>query len=194
MKRFYLIIFFLLFSLSAQAQMLQAVVGAGGAGCNSLVDYVGTNDQSGAPAARAKDSSWCFLFTPTCYGTLKNAYLIHANTSESTAKVCVYSDNGDSIANSSDLKLGCSSSMTTSIVEWSSQTMDGGTLTSGKVWVCLFVASGAANTWSAEKDSKTVTYYYNTSTGHYDTPPANLTSVSNSASGANHTMYVTVGE
>lgn len=171
-------------------------LGAGGSGvpsqCNIESDTVGTNDISGSSPSRAKDSVWCYLHTPTCYGSLATAYVRHSDTNESSAKVCVYSDDGDSVANSGDLKIGCSSDITSSLIEWKSSAMDGGSLTEGNYWVCTAVKSDATNVFTVDRGSTTRPLAYKTASGFYATPPANLNGLTTTSS-AEHSVYITVG-
>lgn len=174
-----------------------ATLGSGGSGggsqCNASSDKLGTNDTSGTAANRAKDSAWCSLFTPSCYGPLKTAYAAHADTNTSNLKVCVYSDNGDGVIGATDLKVGCSGDIASSSVEFASSAMDGGALSSGSYWVCSFVKADAANTFNLDKDSVSTTLYYKSSSGYYASPPDNLGGDFNHVTSNNHSNYITVG-
>ena len=171
-------------------------LGAGGAGggsaCSPTTDKLGSTDISGSPPSRPKDVAVCHLHTPTCYGSLATAYVRHADANESSAKVCVYSDDGDSVANSGDLKIGCSADITSSAIEWDSAAMDGGSLTAGNYWVCMAVKSDATNTFSIDLGSTTRPFAYKTASGFYATPPANLNGLT-TTSGAEQSIYITVG-
>lgn len=169
--------------------------GTGGdapSGCNEVTDKVGNTATDAAPPGIAANVAWCQPFTPTCYGTLKKAYAAHVRTSVSSAKVCVYSDDGDSIANSGDLKMGCSGDITSGITEWASSDMDGGTLVSGNYWVCLFVKSDAANAFEIDTTATTYPLAYKTASGFYASPPANLNGLTTST-GRGMSLYVTIG-
>jgi hypothetical protein len=174
-------------------------LGSGGSGgapaCNAASDKLGTDDISGSAANRAKDMAYCALFTPSCYGTLTNAYVRHADTSESSAKVCVYSDDGNGIVGSGDLKIGCSNDITSSSVEFASAAMDGGTLTGGSYWVCTFIKADATNTFSLDTNSTLSNTFFKGSSGYYATPPDNLGGIPSYAYFTMNSLsvYVTVG-
>lgn len=166
--------------------------GSAPSGCNEVTDKVGNTATDAAPPSLSKDVAYCQPFTPTCYGTLKKAYVNHVGSLTSSGKVCVYSDDGDSIANSGDLKIGCSGDITSGSTEWASSDMDGGTLSSGNYWVCIFVKSDAANTFAIDTTATTYPLAYKTSSGFYASPPANLNGLT-TGSFRGYSMYVTIG-
>ena len=171
-------------------------LGAGGSGggstCSPTTDKLGTTNTGGSPPYIAKNTAFCSLYTPSCYGSLKKAYAAHSGTLASSGKVCVYSDDGDSIANVGDLKIGCSGDISSGSTEWAYSDMDGGTLASGSYWVCFAVKSDADNTFALDKSATTVPAAYKPVSGMYASPPDNLTGYT-TFSGAGYSMYVTVG-
>lgn len=191
-----LVLLFLLVAASpawSWSPAIQAVVGTSSAvTCNAASDKVGNTETDGAATAYGANTAWCYLATPSCYGPLKTASLLHTTTAAATAKVCIYSDDGDSAAGVGDLKIGCSSGMTSSAAETATAAMDGGTLTSGNYWICVFVDDASANAWPIDTDNASITIYYKTASGYYDTPPANLNGMSSSSSRMS-TSYVSIG-
>lgn len=168
--------------------------GSAPSGCNVVTDKVGTDDMSGSPPARYQGYAYCSLFTPTCYGALKTAYSRHGSVKTSSAKICVYENtDGDTTADSDDDKLGCSGDITSGSVEWVSSEMDGGTLTSGNAWVCLFVKSDAETAYEVDTTLTEVPFAYKTSGNYYASPPANLGGMTNAAASRGMTNYVTIG-
>jgi len=164
----------------------------GGSTCSPTTDKVGTDNTGGNPPNVAKDVTYCSLYTPSCYGSLQKAYVRHAGAFASSGKVCVYSDDGDSIANVGDLKVGCSGDISSGSTEWAYSDMDGGTLASGNYWVCFSVKADAANTFALDRSSVTYPLAYKTASGFYASPPANLNGLT-TTSGAGFSTYVTLG-
>jgi len=172
-------------------------LGSGGSGgapaCNASTDKLGTNDTSGPAPSRSKGSAFCSLFTPSCYGPMGTAYVKHADTNESSLKVCIYSDDGDGLTGSGDTKISCSADITSSSVEFASAAMDAGTLSGGSYWVCSFIKTDATNAFALDSNSTYTTLFYKSSTGYYETPPANLGGITGYATSYSHSVYVTVG-
>lgn len=171
-------------------------LGAGGGvnppNCNASVDKLGTDDISGNPPDINPDTAWCSPYTPSCYGNLVKAYVRHAKVVESSARICVYKDNGDLVANAGDTKVACSGDITSSAIEWASADMDAGDdLTTGYYWVCLGVKSGG-NTFTVDRSSTTNPFAYKTASGMYASPPDNLNGYT-TTSGTGYSTYVTVG-
>ena len=164
----------------------------GGSSCSATVDKLGSTNTGGSPPNIAKDVTYCSLYTPSCYGSLQKAYVAHAGAIASSGKVCVYSDDGDSIANVGDLKIGCSGDISSGSTEWAYSDMDGGTLASGSYWVCFAVNADAANTFALDRNVTTAPFAYKTASGMYASPPDNLTGYT-TVSGAGFSTYVTVG-
>jgi hypothetical protein len=164
----------------------------GGSSCSPTTDKLGTTNTAGSPPSIAKDTVYCSLYTPSCYGSLQKAYVAHAGTASSSGKVCAYSDDGDSIANVGDLKIGCSGDITSGSTEWAYSDMDGGTLASGSYWVCFAVKSDAANAFALDRSVTTVPVAYKTSSGFYASPPDTLNGL-NTTSLAGFSTYITVG-
>jgi hypothetical protein len=164
----------------------------GGSSCSTTTDKVGTDNTGGSPPSIARDTVYCSLYTPSCYGSLSRAYVAHSGTGVSSGKVCVYSDDGDSTANVGDLKIGCSGDISSGSTEWAYSDMDGGTLTSGSYWVCFAVKADATSTFALDRSSVTYPLAYKTSSGFYASPPDTLNGLSTSSS-AGFSMYVTVG-
>ncbi len=164
----------------------------GGSTCSPTTDKVGTDNTGGNPPNIAKDVTYCTLYTPSCYGSLQKAYVRHSGALTSSGKMCVYSDDGDSIANVGDLKVGCSGDISSGSTEWAYSDMDEGTLASGNYWVCFSVKADAANTFALDRSSVTYPLAYKTASGFYASPPANLNGLT-TTSGAGFSTYVTVG-
>jgi len=156
---------------------------------------LGTDNIDGVIESLAKNRADCWAVQAPASGTLTAAYVAHGNTSEATAKVCVYSHDGDA-PDAGDVKLGCSGAVTSSSVEWATSNMDGGAVTTGlNYYMCLFVDDGSANTFSVDKSSTNTTIYYKTSSGFYDTPGDTLFNASkgwNNYTAPQRSVYVTI--
>jgi hypothetical protein len=124
---------------------------------------------------------------------MDTAYARHADTNESSLKVCIYSDDGDGLTGSGDTKISCSADITSSSVEFASAAMDEGTLSGGSYWVCSFIKTDATNAFALDSNSTYTTLFYKSSTGYYETPPANLGGITGYATSYSHSVYVTVG-
>ncbi len=156
---------------------------------------MGTDNTDGVLSSLVANRADCWSVQAPISGTLTTAYVAHGNTSEATAKVCVYTNDGDS-PDAGDLKLGCSGAITSSAVEWKSSNMDGGSVVSGlNYYMCLFIDDNSANAFSVDKSSINTTLYYKTNTGFYDTPGDTLYNASTGWSNASTTtrsVYVSV--
>ena len=156
---------------------------------------MGTENLDGVIQDLAKNRADCWAVQSPASGTLTTAYVAHGNTSEATAKVCVYSNDGDA-PDAGDAKLGCSGAVTSSSVEWATSNMDGGSVVQGlNYYMCLFVDNDSTNTFSIDKSSTNTTIYYKTSSGLYDTPGATLYNVSagwNTLTAPQRSVYVTI--
>jgi len=155
---------------------------------------MGTENLDGVIESLAKNRADCWAVQAPASGTLTAAYVAHGNTSEATAKVCVYSHDGDA-PDAGDLKLGCSGAITSSAVEWKSSNMDGGSVATGiNYYMCLFVDNDSANTFSVDKSSTNTTVYYKTNSGLYDTPGTTLAGANgwNNYSAPQRSVYVSI--
>jgi hypothetical protein len=156
---------------------------------------MGTENKDGVLLSMAKGRADCWVVQAPATGSLTTAYVAHGNTSEATARVCVYSNDGDA-PDAGDAKLGCSGAVTSSSVEWATSNMDGGSVVSGQnYFMCMFVDNDSANTFSVDKSSTNTNMYYKTGTLFYDTPGATLfnTTVSwNVYTDPQRSVYVTI--
>ncbi len=154
---------------------------------------LGTDNISGFPISLVANRADCWAVQAPSTGTLTAAYAKHSNTSEATAKVCVYSHDGDA-PDAGDLKLGCSGAITSSVDEWKSAAMDGGSVISGSnYYMCMFVDNDSANAFSVGSSSNTSTIYYKTISGLYDAPGDTLLTAWSSAMGQRiKSVYVTI--
>jgi hypothetical protein len=181
---------------SKSIAMSPAILGGSGggpaaAGCNPATNEVGNRATELTSQSCAADIAMCFLSAADCSGDLDTAYVYgSAASGNASVKVCVYSSDGGN-PGSGDLKIGCSGGIAESGgVGWKSGVMDGGSvIASSSYWVCLFVSTTEA--WSAVRNS-TGTLWYKATSGAYDTPPANLSSVTNSIAWAPLSLYVTI--
>ena len=124
------------------------------------------------------------LFTATCAGscttgTLNTASIYEtavAYSADKTVKVCVYSDNGDGVANSGDTLISCSDPITQDTggnAGWRTNTGLSGTVTCGSnYWVAYTANTVAQPTIGYKVD--TITSYYQSITNAFASPPANL--------------------
>lgn len=156
MKRFYLIIFFLLFSLSAQAQMLQAVVGAGGAGgCNPSIEYIGDKTAYTVDTLSYPDNNiFCYAFTASCSGNTKDAYLYHRGTGSESARIGLYAYSA-APPNGESLKAGTVTTAISSSTdkEWATQPLVTAVVKDTIYWMCVLGVSGAYKNYSGSGGS-----------------------------------------
>jgi hypothetical protein len=156
---------------------------------------MGTENTDGVLTSLVQNRSDCWSVQAPISGTLTTAYVAHGNTSEATAKVCVYTNDGDS-PDAGDLKLGCSGAITSSAVEWKSSNMDGGSVVSGQnYYMCIFIDDNSTNAFSIDKSTTNTTIYYKTNPVLYDNPGNTLYNVYGGWSNYTHPMrsvYVTI--
>jgi hypothetical protein len=135
----------------------------------------------------------CNLWEPDCSGKLYTAYLRHRGTGTDYAKVCVYTDDGDSAPDAGDSLLVCSGVITgneNEVWESAAMTSNPSVSTGTNYWVCMI---GDTSAWN---------YYYNTGVarknqtvaGSYASPPSDLTGTWNNSANYQISMYVTVGD
>ena len=185
MRKILLSIFFsLLVAYSAYAICPAIIGGAGegeGSSCTASTpgndnDEVGDLTIETNNVSISKGASYCFLRTADCSGTLAVGYVYNGNGDDSDSKIGVFADDGDSTPDSGDSSIGTSGGINSASIEWATDSSTiGGSVSSGSsYWVCIFVDDSAANNWRAKGAGSTTVYYINGS-GHYDTPPSDLT-------------------
>jgi hypothetical protein len=156
---------------------------------------MGTDNTDGTLQSMVANRADCWSVQAPVSGTLTSAYVRHGDTSEATAKVCAYVNDGDP-PDAGDTILGCSSAITSSAVEWATASMDGGSVTQGQnYYMCLFVDDASANAFSVDKSAANTTVYYKTQSGLYDTPGTSLYTGTgwSSYTAPQRSVYVTVG-
>jgi hypothetical protein len=160
-------------------------IGAPGAGKGTIyfANYVapsgmtGTNNISAATTVGLSiGRSDCWSVSASATGTLTTAYIHHADTNTASAKVCVYSNDGDS-PDAGDSKLGCSSAITPSTIGWSSAAMSGGSVSTGtSYYLCVFTDDDNTKYFrmSQTDAAPTSSVYYRTDGDFFDTEDADL--------------------
>jgi hypothetical protein len=177
-----------------------AVLGGGQAGTVSGCDYtsneIGDRTQYGTNLDWISDRMYCLQYTADCTGTLRYAYVYHSTTDSESAKICVYSEgDADSVADSSDVLLGCSGAIASGgSTGWKT---DGVALniavTNGvSYWVCGIGSSSTFNMYYSTAAGTTA--YYDTIAGSYATPPGDLTGDGSwtTANPRQYSMYVEI--
>jgi len=129
------------------ATLQGAIAGGGASGaaasCNTGTDTIGITSPGALTTSSTANTLACQIFTPVCTsgctsGNLSAAYLSHHGTSADVATVCVYSDDGDSIPNIGDLRIGCSSEISSSTDGENATVAISGAITcANKYWVCM---------------------------------------------------------
>lgn len=161
-------------------------------GCDPATNEVGNRGEGASTEDFPAGASFCFLATPDCSGTLKQAYFDNCyQIANHFIKIGVYLDDGDNAPDSGDTVVGCSSTITTTAVdEWVTvaETIGGAVSTGSNYWVCVHLESVVSNQRVCR--TGTGTGFYKTGTGWYATPPAALDSMT--SINENGDFYVSV--
>ena len=188
-------LFLLLFTVNVYANCTVVVGQPTGVAptCSVATNELGTRNQGASNSYAGENKLECNLWTPDCSGKLYTAYLEHRGTGTDYAKVCVYTDDGDSNPDSGDELLVCSGAITgneNEVWESAAMTSNPAVSTGTNYWVCMI---GDSTGWNyfytsglARKDQ--------TVENGYSSPPGNLTGTWNNSANYQLSMYVTVGD
>lgn len=159
--------------------------------CNVATNEIGARDIGSDDTNIYADVMVCNLASADCSGTLATGYLYSIANNGSLARVCIYSDDGDSLPGVEDLKLSCTTNLLDdAITTWLSSSMDTATsVTLGtNYWICF--ASKTAN-WLPRYGSGG-SYQTHACSGCADSPPATLTGTWSNVGSYYTSMYVTI--
>lgn len=162
--------------------------------CSVDTNELGTRTQGGSNAYAGENKLECNLWTPDCSGKLYTAYLEHRGTGTDYAKVCVYTDDGDSTPDAGDSLLVCSGVITGNENEvWESAAMDTNpdVSTGTSYWLCMI---GDNSAWNYFYAASGLARKNQTVENGYTSPPDNLTGTWNNSANYQLSMYVTVGD
>jgi hypothetical protein len=208
MKKLIIILIALLLPISLFAGSVQdmhkAVIAkknaedGGGTVCDPASNEIGytTIGSVGTPDIPA-GAVIALLHTPDCAGIPYEAVLYNASATATAAKLCIYSDDGDSIPGASDLKIVCSDSIPSSSIGSHSDLLSNNSpsqLAVAPYWVVLAV-DDSLGSWAYAYDANPsrIRYYSSTDTTFHDSPPANLGGTSlGSVSAREITIYATL--
>ena len=163
--------------------------------CNPATHEVGDRGEYSTDVNLGTDDAICSgPYTPECSGTLKYGYVRHSGTGTDNAKVCVYLDDGDGVADADDTKVGCTGAITGNADDtWytDSSTIGGAVSTGSSYWVC--VASNSTN-WVSLMNTSGTHKRYTVDAFGYTTPPNTLTgdTITLSDSSSEFSVYVTI--
>lgn len=194
MKRIPIILCILLFTVPCFANQIIIGKKKAAASCSVDTNELGTRTQGGSNSYAGADKMECNLWAPDCSGKLYTAYLAHRETGTDYAKVCVYTDDGDSAPDAGDSLLVCSGVITGNENEvWESAAMatNPSVSTGTNYWVCMI---GEATAWNYFYAASGLARKDITIAGAYTTPPSDLTGSWNNSANYQISMYVTVGD
>ncbi len=151
------------------------VVGAGGSAAAGSCGIIGDNVDSGS--ANTSDSGQVHVltrFAAGCSGTLTTAYLIHGDTTDASAKLCVYTSDGTDIwtTDTARVLVGCSTQIVGGTsTGWKSGAMGGGSVTNGSYYWLVLAVEGSAGWSRKNKGNAGMTLWYKNDSNWYTTPP-----------------------
>jgi hypothetical protein len=194
MRKLIYIILLLLIATPLFGQSTVIVAKKKAATCSVSTNELGTRTQGGLNSYAGENKLECNLWTPDCSGKLYTAYLEHRGTGTDYAKVCVYTDDGDSTPDAGDSLLVCSGVITGNENEvWESAAMDTNpdVSTGTSYWLCMIGDNSAWNYFYAASGlaRKDITI-----AGAYASPPSDLTGSWNNSANYQLSVYVTVGD
>lgn len=172
------------------------LAGSGGATCDVALNHLGTRDASvDATSTLSGDSVRCNLRAPDCAGKLYTAYLHHRTTGVDNAKVCIYTDDGDSAPDSADTLLVCSgviAGSATATYYNAAMASNPDVATGTNYWVCII--SDPSTGWDTYNTQEGQSQKYQAIAGSYASPPANLAGTWGNNSNSTQAVFVTVGD
>lgn len=164
--------------------------------CSVDSNEVGVRGEGASNTTSAENRIGCNLVTPDCSGKVYTAYLYHFSTGDDNAKVCLYSDDGDSAPDSGDDLVICSGTIASgSSAGWKTDSLatNPAVSTGTNYWLCIISDSTAwAYIYTSGVDQK-----YLVQAGAYASPPATLDPGVESwgnVSNRSVSMYMTVGD
>ena len=204
MKRLFLILLILIWPVFVSAQCLELAMVQGDpemvddtaappAGCSAGSNEIGDRTEYAEGYTLAGTGGFCLLYTADCTGTLAYPYIYHYGTQADNAKVCAYSDDGDSIPNVGDLLLGCSGVIASgSSAGWKTDSTDltDAVTVASPYWVCI-VPDPATQWASLRTSSGSGTQYYQSGFS-YASPPANLDGSWSSTALRDYSLYIEI--
>jgi hypothetical protein len=191
MKKLIYIILLLLIATPLFGQSTVIVAKKKAAACSVATNEVGTRGEGGSNTNPTADRLYCNLFTPDCSGKLYTPNLYHYSTGSANAKVCIYTDDGDSAPDSGDELVICSSAIASeSSAGWKDGTLatNPSVSTETNYWVC-FISDSTG--WGYLYTSGLATKTLDSS---YSSPPANLNGTWGNINDRRISMYVTIGD
>lgn len=157
-----------------------AGAGAGGAACsnNATTDYIGDkSDYTAESGLFSADTLYCISYTPsmTCSTGIFSYTGVTAKDSGDYIKVCIYNNiNAQAGPHSDDTLVGCSGGDQTGVnyaLINSAEEVNQAVTQGSSYWVCT-LPNGSETVARTASGSNTM--YYQTSSGWYTSPPANL--------------------
>ena len=170
--------------------MLSGTVG--GTVCDSGINEVGDRTEHEEYTTSEANELTCYLYTADCSGTFGLAYFSHQGTAGVWVKVCVYSDDGDSIPDAGDSLVGCSTGDAVSTDGWQTLTgaIGGSSILNSPYWVCHV---GNAQIAYHRTSTGVRTLYGLVNSGWYATPPSTLVGSWSTTASRDRSTYVVIG-